>query len=130
MNVDDELFVPIFVAFIRIKSLRKPDFSQTHPIENVSLNQPTQNMSSPPATEMVPLATSGVPAVPEPLQAQVNALVQSRMKAFVEDADQQVLAQAEAWNRTEQEFLQRQDLMQQAMAELNAKTHGYRKTTR
>ena len=70
---------------------------------------------------MVPLESSGAPAVPEPLQTEIDALVQSRLKALIEDSDQQVAAQVEAWNRTEYELLQRQDLMQQAMVELNAK---------
>lgn len=78
-------------------------------------------MSSTSGTEMIRLEASGAPATHDSLQPEIDALVERRVQAFIADSDQQVAAQVEAWNRSERELLQREELMQQAMAELNAK---------
>ncbi len=54
------------------------------------------------------------------LRAELDAIVQSRVQAALADSDNQIVAQVDAWNRTEQELLQREEIMQQTMAELNA----------
>lgn len=44
-----------------------------------------------------------------------------RVKAILEDSAQQLAVQAETWNKTEKDMLEREEVMRNAMVELNAK---------
>lgn len=70
---------------------------------------------------MIHLGPSGAPAIPDSLGPDLDALVERRAQALLADSDLQFAAQVDAWNRTEQELMHREDVMRQAVAELNDK---------
>ncbi|KJA13200.1 hypothetical protein HYPSUDRAFT_209736 [Hypholoma sublateritium FD-334 SS-4] len=78
-------------------------------------------MSSTSGTEMIHLGPSGAPAIPDSLELDLDALVERRAQALLADSDLQIAAQVEAWNRTEAALMHQEEIMRQAVAELNDK---------